>query len=69
MATGDSVLDEISELDLGLQSSCCSCTGWPVLRIGAQEDKKVRSAVVCATNRKLEQEIESGTFGRFVLSH
>jgi len=31
-------------------------------RIGAQEDKKVEVRVVCATNRKLEQEIESGTF-------
>jgi transcriptional regulator with PAS, ATPase and Fis domain len=31
-------------------------------RIGAQEDKKVEVRVVCATNRKLEQEIENGTF-------
>jgi transcriptional regulator with PAS, ATPase and Fis domain len=31
-------------------------------RIGAQEDKKVEVRIVCATNRKLEQEIEHGTF-------
>jgi two-component system response regulator AtoC len=31
-------------------------------RIGAQEDKKVEVRVVCATNRHLEAEIESGTF-------
>jgi two-component system response regulator AtoC len=31
-------------------------------RIGAQEDKKVEVRVVCATNRKLEHEIEAGTF-------
>jgi len=31
-------------------------------RIGAQADKKVEVRVVCATNRKLEQEIENGTF-------
>jgi DNA-binding NtrC family response regulator len=31
-------------------------------RIGAQEDKKVEVRIVCATNRKLEVEIESGTF-------
>src|SRR4029077_13765122 len=31
-------------------------------RIGAQEDKKVEVRIVCATNRQLEVEIESGTF-------
>src|SRR5205807_8904170 len=31
-------------------------------RIGAQEDKKVEVRVVCATNRRLEEEIETGTF-------
>jgi len=31
-------------------------------RIGAQEDKKVEVRIVCATNRILEAEIESGTF-------
>ena len=31
-------------------------------RIGAQEDKKVEVRVVCATNRNLEAEIESGSF-------
>jgi two-component system response regulator AtoC len=31
-------------------------------RIGAQADKKVEVRIVCATNRKLEEEIENGTF-------
>jgi two-component system response regulator AtoC len=31
-------------------------------RIGAQEDKKVEVRVVCATNRKLEEEIAAGAF-------
>jgi len=31
-------------------------------RIGAQADKKVEVRVVCATNRRLEDEIENGTF-------
>ena len=31
-------------------------------RIGAQEDKKVEVRVVCATNRKLEEEIAAGNF-------
>jgi two-component system response regulator AtoC len=31
-------------------------------RIGAQEDKKVEVRVVCATNRRLDKEIEAGTF-------
>src|SRR5258708_25874126 len=60
---GTLFLDEISELDLALQSKllqllqdgrCC--------RIGAQEDRKSEVRVVCAPKRKLEQEIENGTF-------
>ena len=31
-------------------------------RIGAQADKKVEVRIVCATNRKLEEEIQNGTF-------
>ena len=31
-------------------------------RIGAQADKKVEVRIVCATNRKLEEEIENGNF-------
>src|SRR6266576_3790925 len=60
---GTLFLDEISELDMPLQSKL-----WQLLqdgqfcRIGAQSDKKVEVRIVCATNRKLEEEIENGTF-------
>ena len=60
---GTLFLDEISELDLGLQSKLLQLLqDGQFCRIGAQEDKKVEVRVVCATNRVLEAEIESGTF-------
>src|SRR6202045_1095033 len=60
---GTLFLDEISELDLGLQSKLLQLLqDGQFCRIGAQEDKKVEVRVVCATNRRLESEIESGAF-------
>jgi two-component system response regulator AtoC len=60
---GSLFLDEISELDLALQSKLLQLLqDGQFCRIGAQEDKKVEVRVVCATNRHLESEIESGTF-------
>ncbi|MGH9512627.1 MAG: sigma-54 interaction domain-containing protein [Terriglobales bacterium] len=60
---GTLFLDEISELDLGLQSKLLQLLqDGQFCRIGAQEDKKVEVRVVCATNRKLETEIENGAF-------
>ena len=60
---GTLFLDEISELDLGLQSKLLQLLqDGQFCRIGAQEDKKVEVRVVCATNRKLEEEIENGGF-------
>src|ERR1700733_4466960 len=60
---GTLFLDEISELDLGLQSKLLQLLqDGQFCRIGAQEDKKVEVRVVCATNRKLEEEIINGTF-------
>src|SRR5258706_895646 len=60
---GTLFLDEISELDLSLQSKLLQLLqDGQFCRIGAQEDKKVEVRVVCATNRKLEHEIEAGTF-------
>src|SRR6202047_2527268 len=60
---GTLFLDEISELDLALQSKLLQLLqDGQFCRIGAQEDKKVEVRVVCATNRVLEVEIESGTF-------
>jgi len=60
---GTLFLDEISELDMSLQSKLLQLLqDGQFCRIGAQEDKKVEVRVVCATNRKLEQEIENGSF-------
>jgi two-component system, NtrC family, response regulator AtoC len=60
---GTLFLDEISELEPALQSKLLQLLqDGQFCRIGAQEDKKVEVRVVCATNRKLEQEIENGTF-------
>src|ERR1700726_4751776 len=60
---GTLFLDEISELDMSLQSKLLQLLqDGQFCRIGAQADKKVEVRVVCATNRKLEQEIEAGTF-------
>jgi two-component system, NtrC family, response regulator AtoC len=60
---GTLFLDEISELDMSLQSKLLQLLqDGQFCRIGAQEDKKVEVRVVCATNRKLEHEIENGTF-------
>ena len=60
---GTLFLDEISELDLALQSKLLQLLqDGQFCRIGAQEDKKVEVRVVCATNRKLEEEIDNGAF-------
>jgi two-component system, NtrC family, response regulator AtoC len=60
---GTLFLDEISELDPSLQSKLLQLLqDGQFCRIGAQEDKKVEVRIVCATNRHLEAEIESGTF-------
>ncbi len=60
---GTLFLDEISELDPALQAKLLQLLqDGQFCRIGAQEDKKVEVRVVCATNRELEQEIESGSF-------
>src|SRR6202790_2298386 len=60
---GTLFLDEISELDLALQSKLLQLLqDGQFCRIGAQEDKKVEVLIVCATHRRLESEIESGTF-------
>lgn len=60
---GTLFLDEISELDPALQSKLLQLLqDGQFCRIGAQEDKKVEVRVVCATNRQLEVEIESGNF-------
>ncbi len=60
---GTLFLDEISELDYGLQSKLLQLLqDGQFCRIGAQEDRKVEVRVVCATNRHLEHEVDSGRF-------
>jgi len=60
---GTLFLDEIGEMDIGLQAKLLQLLqDGQFSRIGAQEDKRVEVRVVCATNRRLDQEIEAGTF-------
>jgi two-component system response regulator AtoC len=56
-------LDEIGDLDMGLQAKLLQLLqDGQFCRIGGQEDTRVELRVICATNRPLEQEVESGTF-------
>jgi two-component system response regulator AtoC len=60
---GTLFLDEISELELPLQAKLLQLLqDGQFCRIGAQEDRRVEVRVICATNRQLEQEIETGGF-------
>ena len=60
---GTLFLDEIAELEMGLQAKLLQLLqDGQFCPIGAQEDKRVDVRVVCATNRKLEEEIEQGSF-------
>jgi two-component system response regulator AtoC len=60
---GTLFMDEIGELDIGLQAKLLQLLqDGQFSRIGSQEDKRVEVRVVCATNRRLDQEIEAGTF-------
>lgn len=60
---GTLFLDEITELEHGLQSKLLQLLqDGQFCRIGAQDDKKVEARVVCATNRNMEREVESGGF-------
>jgi two-component system, NtrC family, response regulator AtoC len=60
---GTLFLDEIAELDMGLQAKLLQLLqDGQFCRIGAQEDKKAEVRVLCATNRRLEEEIQAGSF-------
>jgi len=60
---GTLFLDEIAELDSGLQAKLLQLLqDGQFCRIGDQEDKHVECRVICATNRQLEREIETGSF-------
>jgi two-component system response regulator AtoC len=60
---GTLFLDEISELDIGLQSKLLQfLQDGQFCRIGGEQDTKVEVRVICATNRRLEEEVNKGTF-------
>jgi two-component system response regulator AtoC len=64
LADGGSLfLDEISELDFGLQSKLLQVLqDGQFCRIGGQVDTKIDVRVICATNRLLEQQVANGSF-------
>jgi len=64
MAQGGTLfLDEIAELDAGLQAKLLHVLqDGHFTRIGDHEEKRMDARVVCATNRELQREIESGSF-------
>jgi two-component system response regulator AtoC len=60
---GTLFLDEISELEFGLQSKLLQLLqDGQFCRIGAQEDRRIEVRIICATNRDLESEVETGRF-------
>ena len=60
---GTLFLDEIAELDRSLQAKLLQLLhDGRYRRIGAHEDRRTQVRFVCATNHRLEHEIESGSF-------
>jgi two-component system, NtrC family, response regulator AtoC len=64
MADGGTLfLDEIGELDSSLQAKLLQVLqDGQFTAIGDQEEKRIDTRVICATNRRLEDEIEAGRF-------
>src|ERR1700677_2633620 len=64
LASGGTLfLDEIAELDASLQAKLLHVLqDGSFTRIGAHDDRRMDARVVCATNRQLQAEIESGGF-------
>ncbi len=62
---GTLFLDEVSELEPTLQAKLLQLLqDGQFCRIGAQADRRVEARIVCATNRRLDSEIEAGAFRR-----
>ena len=60
---GTLFLDGIDEIDMSLQAKLLQLLqDGQFSRIGGQEDRRVHIRVICATNRRLEQEIAEGRF-------
>jgi two-component system, NtrC family, response regulator AtoC len=64
MAQGGTLfMDEIAELDASLQAKLLHVLqDGHFTRIGDHEEKRMDARVICSTNRRLQQEIESGSF-------
>jgi two-component system, NtrC family, response regulator AtoC len=64
LAQGGTIfLDEIAELDGGLQAKLLHVLqDGHFTRIGDHEEKRMDARVICATNRQLQAEIENGGF-------
>lgn len=61
--SGTLFLDEIAELDIGLQSKLLHLLqDGQFYAIGGKKEKQVEVRFICATNRRLEEEIQAGTF-------
>ena len=62
---GTLFLDEIAELDIALQAKLLQLLqDGEFFRIGGQAPKPVELRVLCATNRLVEHEVQTGTFRR-----
>jgi len=62
---GTLFLDEIAELEFGLQAKLLQLLqDGTYSRIGGQRERRMEVRVISATNRQLEDEIESGQFRR-----
>jgi two-component system, NtrC family, response regulator AtoC len=60
---GTLFMDEIAELDPGLQAKLLQVLqDGQFCRIGGREDTRVEARIVCATNRDLLEEIQTGRF-------
>ena len=60
---GSLFLDEIGELDLGLQAKLLhALQDFRIARLGGLDEKVVDIRLICATNRELETEIAKGAF-------
>jgi len=60
---GTLFLDEIGEIDLSLQAKLLEfMQDGRFSRIGGREERRIEARIICATNRKLETEIQTGGF-------